>query len=308
MHVKILGSAAGGGFPQWNCACPNCRLVRSGGFSGKARSQAQVAVSDDGKSWFLLGASPDLRSQIEATPELQPRDRTSSSPLCGTVLACADLDHVLGLLLLRELQPLNVYATASVSRLLREQNSMFAMLNRAPNQIRWRDMRVGESFQLCTPSGHQTGITCTSIPVSNRYPAYASNSDPALSPDEAVVGLILTSDSGRNVVYAPAVAAITQSLREWLEKADLLLFDGTFYSDDELTRVRGSGDLAREMGHIPVGGDDGSLRQLASLRIPRKRYIHINNTNPMLNEASSEYRSVREAGWELAEDGWQAIL
>ena len=307
MHVKILGSAAGGGFPQWNCACPNCRLVRSGKFPGKARSQAQVAVSEDGKSWFLLGASPDLRSQIEATPQLQPRAGTNGSPLCGVVLACADLDHVLGLLLLRELQPLNVYATGSVTRLLREQNSMFAMLNRAPDQVRWRAMRVEESFQLCSPSGHQTGITCTSIPVSNRYPAYAS-SDPTLNPDEAVVGLILASDSGKNVVYVPAVASITRCLREWLEKADLLLFDGTFYSDDELTRVRGFGDRAREMGHIPVGGEDGSLRQLAGLRIRRKLYIHINNTNPMLNETSPEYRAVREAGWELAEDGWQATL
>jgi len=307
MHVKILGSAAGGGFPQWNCACPNCRLVRSGKFPGKARSQAQVAVSGDGKSWFLLGASPDLRSQIEAASELQPPDRTNSSPLCGIVLAAADLDHILGLLLLRELQPLNVYATASVTRLLREQNSMFAMLTRAPDQVRWRAIRVGESFQLCTPSGHQTGITCTSIPVSNRYPPYASP-DPTLDPDEAAVGLILTSDSGRKMVYAPAVAGITQSLREWLEKADLLLFDGTFYSDDELTTVRGSGERAREMGHIPVGGEDGSLRELAGLRIPRKLYIHINNTNPMLNETSPEYRAVRAAGWELAEDGWQATL
>jgi len=307
MHVKILGSAAGGGFPQWNCACPNCRLVRSGAFPGKSRSQAQVAVSIDGKSWFLLGASPDLRSQIEATPELQPRVGTNGSPLCGIVLAVADLDHVLGLLLLRELQPLNVYATGSVTRLLREQNSMFAMLNRTPDQIRWREMHVGESFQLCTPSGHQTGITCTSIPVSHRYPAYASP-DSTLDPEEAVVGLILTSDSGRNVVYVPAVAAITQSLREWLEKADLVLFDGTFYSDDELARVRGFGEQAREMGHIPIGGEDGSLRQLAGLRSPRKLYIHINNTNPMLNETSPEYRTVREAGWELAEDGWQATL
>src|SRR5207237_3554646 len=165
----------------------------------------------------------------------QPRDGTNNSPLSGVVLASADLDHVLGLLLLRELQPLNVYATGSVTRLLREQNSMFAMLNRAPDQVRWRAMRVEESFQLCSPSGHQTGITCTSIPLSNRYPVYASNSDPALSPDEALVGLILTSDSGRKMVYAPAVASITQSLRECLEKAVLLPFACTFYVDRALT-------------------------------------------------------------------------
>jgi len=165
MQVKILGSAAGGGFPQWNCSCANCHAVRGGQFRGKARSQTQVAVSSDGESWFLLGASPDLRSQIEASPELHPRSGTRSSPIGGVVLASADLDHVLGLLLLRELQPLNVYATGSVTRLLREQNSMFAMLNRAPDQVRWRAMRVEESFQLCSPSGHQTGMEGEVIPV-----------------------------------------------------------------------------------------------------------------------------------------------
>jgi pyrroloquinoline quinone biosynthesis protein B len=308
MYVKILGSAAGGGFPQWNCACPNCQLIRSGKFPGKARSQAQVAVTDDGQSWFLLGASPDLRSQIEATSELQSRHGTNGSPLCGVVLASADLDHVLGLLLLRELQPLNVYATTSITRVLREQNRLFAMLNRAPDQVRWRAIKPGASSALRTLSGQDSGITCTPISLSARYPVYVSDCEPDVSPDEAVLALILTSNSGRVLVYAPAVSAITQSLREGLEKADLLLFDGTFYRDDELARVRGSGERAREMGHIPVGGEDGSLRQLAGLRIPRKLYIHINNTNPMLNETSPEYRAVREAGWELAEDGWQATL
>jgi pyrroloquinoline quinone biosynthesis protein B len=308
MQVKILGSAAGGGFPQWNCACPNCCLVRSGQFPGKARSQGQVAISHDGPSWFLLGASPDLGSPIEASPELQAREGGLTSPVCGVVITSADLDHVLGLLLLRELQPLNVYATASVIHILRKQNSMFAMLNRAPDQVHWRTMPAGESFELCTPCGQQSGMTCTPISISARYPAYVSNSDPDLHPDEAVLGLIVTSDSGRTLVYAPSVDAITQPLEECLEKADLLLFDGTFYSDDELIRVRGSGEGAREMGHIPVAGADGSLSQLAGLRIPRKLYIHINNTNPMLNQTSPEYRNVREAGWELAEDGWQAIL
>jgi pyrroloquinoline quinone biosynthesis protein B len=308
MHVKILGSAAGGGFPQWNCACPNCRLVRSGNFPGKARSQAQVAVSQDGRSWFLLGASPDLRSQIEASPELRPQDGMRMSPLCGVVLASADLDHVLGLLLLRELQPLNVYATASVIHVLRHQNNMFDMLNRAPDQVRWRAITPGESFKLSAPCGQPSGITCTPISISARYPVYVSGSDPQLNPNEAALALVVTSDSGRTLVCAPSVAEITPSLHEWLEKADLMLFDGTFFNNDELIRVRGTGERAREMGHLPVGGEYGSLHQLARLRIPRKLYIHINNTNPMLNETSSEYRSVRDAGWELAEDGWQATL
>ncbi|HEV2718109.1 MAG TPA: pyrroloquinoline quinone biosynthesis protein PqqB, partial [Terriglobales bacterium] len=286
MHVKILGSAAGGGFPQWNCACSNCRLLRSGTLPGKARSQTQVAISHDGLCWFLLGASPDLRSQIEACPDLQPRDRANNSPLCGVVLASADLDHILGLLLLRELQPLNVYATASVIHILRDQNSMFSMLNRTPDQVRWQAITPGESFQLCNPSGQPSGITCTSISISTRYPVYVSDSDPDLNPEDAALALMVTSDSGRVLVYAPTVAAVTQSLRDCLEIADLLLFDGTFYSDDELIRVRGSGERAREMGHLPVGGENGSLRQFAGLKVPHKLYIHINNTNPMLNETT----------------------
>jgi len=307
MHVKILGSAAGGGFPQWNCACPNCQLIRSGSFPGKARSQTQVAISQDGQAWFLLGASPDVRSQIEAAPELQPDEGTRHSPLCGVVLTSADLDQVLGLLLLRELQPLNVYATASVIHIVRDQNSMFAMLNRSPDQVRWHAISPGESFPLQTPSGQQSGITCTSISVSVRYPFYVSGRGQHLNPTEAVLALIVTSAFGRTLVYAPSVAAITQSLRECLDRADLLLFDGTFYNDDELIPIRGD-KRAHEMGHIPVAGEDGSLRQLVRLEKPRKLYIHINNTNPMLNETSPEYRKVREAGWELAEDGWQATL
>ena len=306
MHLKILGSAAGGGFPQWNCACPSCRLVRDGVAAYKRRSQTQVAVSSDGKSWFLLGASPDLRSQIEGCAELRPSDAVRSSPVAGVVLANADLDHTLGLLLLRELQPLQVYATNSVIHVLRNQNSMFRMLNRVPDQARWQAIRPGTSFQLQTPKGENTGITCLPVPLSPRYPPYVEDS--GLNSQEAVMGLILTSHSGRSLAYFPNVAAISAELRRQLSGADLVLFDGTFYSDDELIRAQGSGQRAREMGHIPVGGPEGSLRQLAGLAASRKLYIHINNTNPMLNEASQEYAAVREAGWELAEDGWQTTL
>src|SRR5579863_4620081 len=150
MLVKILGSAAGGGFPQWNCACQNCRLVRTGQFAGKPRSQAQVALSEDGHSWFLLGASPDLRMQIENFPELHPTDGVRVSPIYGVVLPGADVDQTLGLLLLRELQPFHVYATNSVIRILREQNSMFRMLNRTKDQVRWKTIHAGETFALCT--------------------------------------------------------------------------------------------------------------------------------------------------------------
>src|SRR6267142_2550202 len=170
MQVKILGSAAGGGFPQWNCDCPNCHAVRGGRFRGKARSQTQVAVSSDGETWFLLGASPDLRYQIESSPELYPRSGTRSSPIGGVILVSADLDHVLGLLLLRELQPFRVHAAESVINILRK-NSMFGMLNRVPDQVQWQAMQVGETFTLQSASGADESISCRAIAVSSHYPA-----------------------------------------------------------------------------------------------------------------------------------------
>ena len=305
MQVKILGSAAGGGFPQWNCACPNCHAVRGGQFRGKARSQTQVAVSSDGKSWFLLGASPDLRFQIESSPELHPRSGTRGSPISGVVLASADLDHTLGLLLLRELQPFQVWAAESVIQILRGENSMFRMLNRVADQVHWSTIRAGVRFTLKSLLGNDSGIGCMPIAVSSRYPAFANRVPQS---DEAVVGLILTAPSGATMGFFPQLALLTPELMSIFAKLDCLLLDGTFWSDDELIRLQGSGQRARKMGHIPVGGEDGTLHQLAGLSTPRKMYIHINNTNPMLNEAGAEYHAVRDSGWDLAEDGCHFTL
>jgi pyrroloquinoline quinone biosynthesis protein B len=317
MQVKILGSAAGGGFPQWNCACPNCRAVRGGQFAGKPRLQTQVAVSGDGLSWVLLGASPDLRLQIEAARELHPRSGTRSSPISGVVLASADLDHVLGLLLLRELQPFQVWAAAPVIDILRGGNSMFGMLNRVDDQVRWNAIRAGEQFQLRSTAGNNSQITCRTVALSSRYPAYSANAgqSPASTRTttqstefEAVLGLILTAPSGKTLGFFPQLPKLTPELKSLFTSLDCLLLDGTFWSDDELIRLQGSGQRASEMGHVPVGGEDGTLRELAELTKPRRMYIHINNTNPMLNEAGAEYRQVRSLGWELAEDGCQLSL
>jgi pyrroloquinoline quinone biosynthesis protein B len=313
MRVKILGSAAGGGFPQWNCACPNCCAVRAGTFAGKSRTQTQVAVSPDGHSWFLLGASPDLRVQIEATPELHPCDkadkRIRQSPIVGAVLANADVDHTLGLLLLRELQPLKIYSTASIRRILREDNSMFGMLERIANQATWADFSPGESFSLDTTDHEDSGLHCRALSLGSHYPAYVSSQRQSqFASGEASLGLILESASGKRLAYMPAVPEISVALLREFELADVLLFDGTFWSDDELIRLQGGGQTALQMGHVPVSSPEGSLVRLAGLRHPRKIYLHINNSNPMLNKAGSEYRQVREAGWEIAEDGWQFDL
>jgi pyrroloquinoline quinone biosynthesis protein B len=309
MRIKILGSAAGGAFPQWNCACPNCRSLRAGTFQGKARSQTQVAISADNRSWFLLGASPDLRSQIESTPELQPQNGIRQSPITGAVLANADIDHVLGLLLLRELQPLRIHGTASIRGILREDNSMFAMLQRITNQASWTDFVPGETFSLKDSSEKDSGLRVRALSLAQHFPAYVSTDrQQLLKAEESSLGFIIESPTGKRLAYMPAVPDIGDELIKEFDNADVLLLDGTFWSDDELIRVQGSGQTARQMGHVPVFGPEGTLVRLAHLRRPRKIYLHINNTNPMLNEAGPEYRQVRDAGWEIAEDGWQFDL
>jgi pyrroloquinoline quinone biosynthesis protein B len=305
MQVRVLGSAAGGGFPQWNCACPNCAAVRAGRFAGRPRLQTQVAVCERGDSWFLLGASPDLRQQIELSAELQPNGNARSSPITGVVLASADMDHVLGLLLLRELHPFQVWATQPVIDILRAGNSMFRMLNRSENQVRWNEIQTEEDFRLQSVDGQDSGITCRAVQLSSRYPAYAGV---APDGDAALVGLILKSASGKTLGFFPQLPILTDDLNRLFATLDCLLLDGTFWTNDELFRLQGVGQTALEMGHIPVSGEEGTLRRLSDLKKPRKMYIHINNTNPILNEAGAEYRTVHEAGWELASDTWQLSL
>jgi len=309
MRVEILGSAAGGGFPQWNCNCRNCHSLRAGTFPAKSRTQTQVAVSDDGREWFLLNASPDLRLQIERIPALQPGGTVRDSPISGVLLTSADIDQIAGLLSLRELHPFRIYCTASLRRILQEDNSAFGMLNRVPQQVCWTDIKPGETFQLLTTTGNDSGIGCEAFSLGNKYPVYVSPKRVAtLKPEEALLGVTLTASSGGRLAYMPAVPAISEQLVQVLESADLVLFDGTFWSDDELIRVQGGGATAREMGHVPISGVDGSLRKLAGLQRPRRVFLHVNNTNPMLDESSAEYGEVTAAGWEVAEDGWHFNL
>jgi pyrroloquinoline quinone biosynthesis protein B len=313
MRIRILGSAAGGRFPQWNCGCGNCVAVRKNvlsqnvrgeKFAATPRTQAQLALSADGSSWFLAGASPDLTSQIESSPELHPR-ALRDSPIIGVVLASCDLDHVVGLLLLRELQPLRVYAAPSILRILREENSMFGMLNRAEPQVVWTPISSGAPIPLLSADGQDSGLRCEVHYLSGRYPKYVKTELANLAPDEATAALFFESASGKRVAYVPAAGRLSDTLLKKIRHANLLLFDGTFWSDDELIRVQGSGESAHQMGHIPV---EESLRLLKNIEVGRKMFIHLNNTNPILNEASSEHQAVRQAGWEVAEDNWQLEL
>jgi len=310
MHLRILGSAAGGRFPQWNCGCGNCVAVRENArqkkFAGKPRTQAQLALSSDGSSWFLAGASPDLAFQIDATPQLHPR-ALRDSPIAGIVLGSADLDHVLGLLLLRELQPLRVYAAPSVLRILREENSMFGMLNRVDPQVVWTPMNGDMPFPLRDTENKDSGLSCEAVFLSGRYPKYVKSTGLA---HEATAALFFAAGSPhppskKRIAYIPAVEKLDDALIAKVEGADVLLLDGTFWSDDELIRIQGNGQTAHQMGHIPV---EESLGLLKNVKVGRRIYIHINNTNPILNEASPEHRAVRAAGWEVAEDNWHLEL
>jgi pyrroloquinoline quinone biosynthesis protein B len=309
MRIRVLGSAAGGGFPQWNCNCRHCESLRAGTFAGKSRTQTQVAISNDDRTWFLLNTSPDLRAQIEATPALHPRNAGRESPIGGVLLTSGDIDQIAGLLSLRELQPFRIYCTPSIRRILQEDNSVFRMLNRVPKQVSWTEISSDTSFPLRTAAENDSGISCTVFSLGSRYPAYVSRERIAsLKPEEALLGVMVASSSGGRFAYMSAVPAVDDSLLQRLEDADLVLFDGTFWSDDELIRVQGSGSTAREMGHIPISGAEGSLRKLAGLRRPRKVFVHVNNTNPILDESGPEYREVCAAGWEVAEDGWSLDL
>src|SRR6202166_2893005 len=216
MHIRILGSAAGGGFPQWNCGCGNCVAVRrkaSANPALKPRPQAQIAVSSDAISWFLAGASPDLRLQIENTQALHPRD-LRDSPISGVVLGSSDLDHVLGLLLLRELQPLRVYAAPSILRILREENSMFGMLNRVEPQVVWTPMKSGAPFPTRSADGKDSGLRCEVYYLSGLYPKYVKSEAANLARDEATAALFFESSSEKRAAYIPAVGNLSDTLLE----------------------------------------------------------------------------------------------
>ena len=308
MRVKILGSAAGGGFPQWNCSCNNCRLLRQGKFRGKPRTQTQIAFSPDSKLWFLVGASPDLRTQILATSALAPDNQDAThSPIAGVFLPSADVDSVMGLLHLREFQTFFVFATASLQKILKKENKIFAVLERADPPVQWQILsskgRLG--CHLSESPGEAPAFVCATIPLGESYPDYVSDElKRTLSPDEATIGCAF-EQSGKSVFIAPSLSGRNPEWTKLAAASDVTLIDGTFWSDDELIRVQGNGQTARQMGHIPV---ESILAELAGLRRPRKIFLHINNTNPMLDEASPEHRQVRDAGWEIAEDGWQFDL
>ena len=303
MLIKVLGSAAGGGFPQINCNCRNCADARAGVPGLSPRTQSSVAVSSDGRSWVLLNASPDLRQQLATTPKLAP-DPTAgprSSPIKAVVLTNGDIDHVAGLLSLREGLSLSLYASREVHTAL-DANSIFNALDRTlvPRIV----LETYEPIEVL-------GLTLDAFPVPGKVALYLE--DPAVQGFGTragdTLGLRITdSAGGRSFFFVPGCAAVDDQLASRLRGAELVLFDGTLYTDDEMIAQGLSAKTGKRMGHISMSGPDGSMAAFDKLDVRRRVYTHMNNSNPALREHSPERRAVEAAGWEVAHDGMEVRL
>jgi pyrroloquinoline quinone biosynthesis protein B len=307
MMIKVLGSAAGGGLPQWNCNGSNSAGVRQGAAGLAPRAQASVAVTADGAQWVLLNAAPDLRQQINDTPELHPAadGPPRNSPIKAVVLTNGDVDAVAGLLTLREGQPFTVYGTARVLGVLAA-NTIFDVLDK--RLVKRLVMEFGRPFAVEGPSG-PLGLTIEAFAVPGKVPLYleddkAKGNFGSQEGDTAGLKIIETS-TGRHFFYIPGCARLDEALRERLKGAPLLFFDGTLYTNDEMIAQGLLNKTGERMGHMNMSGSTGSIAEIAPLDIGRKIFIHINNSNPVLREGSVERVTVEGEGWQVAYDGME---
>jgi pyrroloquinoline quinone biosynthesis protein B len=304
MILRILGSAAGGGFPQWNCACGNCNGLRKGLIVAVPRTQESSCLSADGHEWFLINASPDIRAQIESFTSLHPASGRAT-PINAIFLTNGDLDHCLGLLSLRESQPLVIYATDAVRRGFVDGNVLYRTLERFPGHVTWRTLTLGQEEAVTCANGAPSGLTATAFAVPGKPPVHLDGMVARENP-ELNVGLRFNQiGSGRVLAYLPSVGCISSSVLNGLAGVDGIIFDGTFWSSDELSMPGFLRKSAEELAHWPVGGMDGSLARLAGIRARYRIFIHINNTNPMLREDAAERTMVESAGWQVARDGME---
>jgi len=315
MHVLVLGSGAGGGFPQWNCNTPRSRAVRAGHPGLKSRTQASIAVSADGERWLLVNASPDFRQQQLAAWDLWPRGHGEDtpvlrdSPIKSVLLSGGEIDQIAGLLSMRERQPFTLYATGTVLDLLAA-NPIFDAL--AADVVARTPIALETPFAPCDPEGRPLGLTVEAYAVPGKVPLFMESGAGADLRGEAgtTVGLNIVCEHGRRagLHFIPGCAAIDDTLRARIDGADLLLFDGTLWRDDEM-RLLGVGEkTGARMGHVSMtgwGDPDApgcALRELADVRIGRRLFIHVNTTNPVLDDASPERAVLRARGWDVAED------
>jgi pyrroloquinoline quinone biosynthesis protein B len=292
----VLGSAAGGAFPQWNCRCPVCELAWRGDPRVTPRTQASIAISSGGGRWTLFNASPDLGQQIRANGALHPADGLRGSPIDAVVLTGAEIDQITGLLSLRESTPFTLYATPS-SHAAVAANAMFS----AMGSMTRRAVNPGERFMLAGD------IEAELFMVPGKLPLYLEGDAPEIGAETAAnVGIELTHEGAR-LIFVPGAAAVTPALRERFSKADVILFDGTLFTDDEMQRTGTGTKTGRRMGHMPIDGDGGALQALDGLQA-RRIFVHINNTNPIQIEGSAERAKVEAAGWQVAHDGMEIVV
>jgi len=303
MNIVVLGSAAGGGFPQWNCNCRQCAGLRGGTVRATARTQSSIAVSANGTDWVLVNASPDILAQIRATPALQPaRDRRGSG-IAAVMLMDAQIDHVTGLLMLREGKELPLYCTAPVWRELNGALPLVPVLSHYCG-VRRHALPV-DGGGVHVPG--IDGIRFTPLALTSKAPPYSDHRDDPATGDN--IGLLIEDEaSGKSAFYAPGLGAIDPQVEAALRKADCVLVDGTFWRADEMIALGLSGKTAADMGHLPQSGESGMIAVLDGIGARRKVLIHINNTNPILDEDSDQRALLARHGIEVAFDGMEITL
>ena len=306
MRILVLGSAAGGGVPQWNCNAPISRNVREGLTTSAGRTQASIAVSLDLERWIVINASPDLRQQVLEQRCLWPRPgRLRDSPIQAVLLTGGEVDNVAGLLSMRERQPFTIWATGRILKIL-DGNPIFEALDR--EIVERRAMPLDRPVAIAGPEG-ELGINVCAFPVPGKVPLYLENRTSGdLSGDsDETIGLEISA-GGRSFHYIPGCAKLTPQICRRIGGSDLLFFDGTLWSDDEMITTGVGSKTGRRMGHMSMSGPEGSIAALSDLRLRRKMFIHVNNTNPAMLPDSCQRAQLASAGWEVAADGTEIEL
>lgn len=308
LRLIVLGSAAGGGFPQWNSAGPGCTRARSGDAAAKPRTQCSIAASTDGMRWVLFNAAPELTAQIAMTPALHPKPMAGEvrhSPIAAVALTGGEVDTIAGLLSLRERHAFALYGAPRTLDVL-DANPIFRALD--PALVPRRALVPGQTSMLCDAAGHGLGISVEAFAVPGKVPLFLEDGqDPGHVSDCETIGLVIRGAAGGEAVFIPGCAAMTTALRDRLRGASLVLFDGTLWRDDEMIRAGAGTKTGARMGHMSIDGPTGVLETFAGLGVRRRVLVHLNNTNPVLLADSAERAAVIAAGWEVAEDGMEIV-
>lgn len=299
MHIHLLGTGAGGGFPQWNCNCSNCKRLREGTIKSSARTQSSITVSSNSVDWILFNASPDIRAQIESFPPLQPARQVRDTGISSIILCDGQIDHSTGMLILREHdKPWDVYCTASVYEDMTTGYPIFNILGHFRG-VNWHEVGTDEK-PFTIPKAD--GLIFTAVPLKSEAPPYSPHRHNTV-PGDNVGYRVEDTNTGKNLFYAPGLGVIEDHVYEYMKNADVVLVDGTVWTNDEMSRHGISDKLASEMGHLDQSSQGGIKDILSSLEKPRKILIHINNTNPILDEDSPERKQLDELGIEVSYDG-----